>query len=75
MRYELVCLDDQGVVLQEPIEIQPTGPLVVLPLPYTSLDYMITRLTALRSGRRVRRALEVHLARQGTAWRIVGVRH
>ena len=75
IRYEVRFLDDNGRSLQRPLEVEPSGALVAVPLPQTALDYMIAHLTSIRSGRRVRRALQIHLAREGLAWRVVGVRH
>jgi hypothetical protein len=74
-RYRVEIVDERGDAVTGPVEVVTSGARVSAALPKEAPAYVVVRATALRDGRPAPRPVEVHLARRGAAWRLVGVRH
>lgn len=82
--YRVVFVDDQGDTLlslsQSSQASRPSSgsrAIVEVPLPVelSRHDYVVARITAVRRGRALPRALDVHLRAAGRAFRVLAVRH
>lgn len=75
--YQVRFLDPDGADIEPKRELRPAGAVVRIDLPESASerDYVIVRALARRRGVSLPRPAEFHLAKQGSLFALVGVRH
>lgn len=68
-------LDEHGDELLPTVSIRPTSPSFSVELPWRLRGYVIVRVLALRGGTTGSRPMEVHVVRDQSGTRVVGIRH
>jgi hypothetical protein len=74
-RYAVTFLDDHGASVAPAIVVPVPDAAVVIPLPPGVPDYLVVRATALREAGKAPRSVEVHVFKDPTGIRVLGVVH
>jgi hypothetical protein len=74
-RYAVTFLDDRGSSVAPPIIVAVPDAAVAIPLPSGVPDYLVVRAVALRERGRAPRPVEVHVFKDPTGIRVLGVVH
>jgi hypothetical protein len=74
-RYAVRFLDDYGATVAPPIVVAVPDSSVVIPIPPGVPDYLVVRATAEREGGKAPRAVEVHVFKDPSGIRVLGVVH
>ena len=74
-RYAVTFLDDHGATVAPAIVVPVPDAAVSIPLPPGVPDYLVVRATALREGGKAPRAVEVHVFKEPSGIRVLGVVH
>jgi hypothetical protein len=73
--YAVTFLDDHGNVVAPPIVVKVPDAAVSIPLPPGVPDYLVVRATAIHESGKAPRAVEVHVLKEVSGIRVVGVVH
>jgi hypothetical protein len=74
-RYVVTFLDDYGATVAPPIVVPVPDAAVSIPLPPGVPDYLVVRAVALRESGKAPRAVEVHVFKDPSGIRVLGVVH
>lgn len=74
-RYAVTFLDDHGATVAPAIVVPVPDAAVLIPLPPGVPDYLVVRATALRESGKAPRAFEVHVFKDLSGIRVLGVVH
>lgn len=74
-RYAVTFVDDNGHRVAPPLVITPPDTAVTIPLPRDAPDYLVVRAQAIRVLGRAPRPVEIHLFKDRSGVRVVGVVH